>query len=423
MTSKQPERDRSATLRWVWWGALGAFVLAGATGALFRFGVAYGVAPALDLTNVRHAHSHLMYFGWVTPLLMVLIWRRLPARATVGRGRGIRWVLGGIFAAAAIAYPLFFAFGYRPVAIGDGRMPIAVIGAGLNIFGWYGFVALYAWATRELPRTRPLQLWDMALTFMVLATLGAWGLSLLKPLGLHDPFWATALTHVFLDLFSEGWFVLGVLGVAWSMLDARPTTARHWSLRLVGAGLPFTFVLALPEASLSAGLKLVGCIGGALVGVGLLAIAVQLGRRLPARHAAWWSIPLALLAAKALAQLGNSVIPGVWWSGEHGLRVAYLHLMLLGFVSLGLAAAARRAWGAVATPGLASFYGAVGLLLLSLLPLTSWWPAAWAGIGAVQLAAWVALLPMLAAVWMLGRGLIGRTHAGVQNAATAVKST
>ena len=51
--------------------ALAVFVLAGATGAFMRFGLLYGMA-GLSYANVRHAHSHLMYFGWVTPALIAL---------------------------------------------------------------------------------------------------------------------------------------------------------------------------------------------------------------------------------------------------------------------------------------------------------------------------------------------------------------
>ena len=392
-------------LRWAWIGALVAFIVAGATGVLFRFGVAYGATGSLNLTNVRHAHSHLMYFGWVTPAMMALIWHQLPDRVTALRRRAIGWVVGSVFLAAAIAYPLFFAFGYSPVAVGDGRMPLAVIGAGLNIFGWYGFLALYAVATRGVPRTRPLQLWDMALTFMGIATLGAWGLSLVKPLGLDDPLWMKALTHVFLDLFSEGWLVLGALGLIWSILGHSESEARSWSLRLIGAGLPFTFLLALPADSLSTGLKLVGCAGGAAVGLGLLMNVGQLIAHLPANQRWLWSFPLMLLGLKAIAQLSNSLVPGVWWASEHGLRVLYLHLMLLGFVSLALVAAARAIWGGITTRGAGLFYGAIAAVLLSLLPLTSWWPMGWQGAWAYQTAAWIALLPVVGAAWMAGAAL------------------
>ena len=81
-----PSGQAAPGLRWVWWGALGCFVLAGLTGVFFRFGVSSGVTWGLSLGNVRHAHSHLMYFGWVTPVLMALISRYLPSVAGCSLG-------------------------------------------------------------------------------------------------------------------------------------------------------------------------------------------------------------------------------------------------------------------------------------------------------------------------------------------------
>jgi len=400
----------------VWWCALALFLVAAATGAIYRFGTVYGWTAGLSLTNVRHAHSHLMYFGWATPVLMALVWHYLPKDATRPYDRAFRWTVGATFAAAIVAYPLFLLYGYSAVDIGDTRMPIAVVGAALNILGWYGFVGLYALATQGHPRTPALQLWDMALTFLVLATLGAWGLSLLKPLGLHDPLVAKVLTHVFLDLFSEGWVVMGLLGVARAILRPSTSTERSWAFRAIGAGLPFTFTLALPVSVLPPGLWLLGCLGGALVGAGLLVVAFRLARVLPTNHARWlWAVPLALLGLKAAAQLANSVVPGVWWAANHGLRILYLHVMLLGFVSLGFVAAARHTWGRTFTDAARWFYVAVGLLMLSLVPLTTSWPAAWSGLWTHQAAAWTTLPPWIAAAWMLGCGV--HTRRRTQNPA------
>ncbi|MCS6826625.1 MAG: hypothetical protein NZ553_08445, partial [Caldilinea sp.] len=51
--------------------ALAALTLAAWTGVLMRFGMIYGMpAWAQNFGAVRHAHSHLMYFGWVTLALM-----------------------------------------------------------------------------------------------------------------------------------------------------------------------------------------------------------------------------------------------------------------------------------------------------------------------------------------------------------------
>jgi hypothetical protein len=82
-------------------------------------------------------------------------------------------------------------------------------------------------------------------------------------------------------------------------------------------------------------------------------------------------------------------------------RILYLHLMLLGFVTLGLVAAARAAWGEGATRGRRLLAAAVLVVLGSLLTLTPLWPAAWGGAWVAELVAWCALLPVLAAGWMV----------------------
>lgn len=391
-------------IRYAWLGALACFVLAGLTGALYRFGIAYGLTFGLDLVNIRHAHSHMMYFGWATPALMALVVERLPAVTGRPLPGGMRWVLAGIFSSALLAYPLFLAFGYTPVALGTKQMPVAVIGSSFNVLFWYAFVWPYVRATRGVQRTRALLLWDLALTFLCFATLGAWGLALLKPLGIHDPAWASGLTHIFLDLFSEGWFVLGVLGLVYAWLD--PWQAGvHWSVVLLAVGLPVTFALGMPELMVPPGLKTLARAGGALVGTGLLGAVVHLWRCVPREGAWWWRLPLLLLALRALAGLSVSLVPGVWWASEVGLRILYLHVMLLGFVTLGLVAVASAALGRRYVKGMPGLFAAVVLLLFSLLPLTSLWPAVWHGRWVFYQAAWVALGPALAMVVMLARGL------------------
>lgn len=382
-------------------------MVAGATGALFRFGMVYGWTAEFELENIRHAHSHLMYFGWGTPALMVLIWRCLPGAVPTSWEHIFRWVAGFTLGAAILAYPPFLLYGYSSVQIGSARLPIAVVGASLNIIGWYGFVALYAWVTWHLPRKGALRLWDLAVGALVLATLGAWGLSLIQPMDLDAPLLETALTHVFLDLFSEGWFVLGALGIAFAMLTSERAGPSSWAVWLVALGLPFTFILGLPGDQLSLPMALAGRVGGALVGVGLLAMTIELLRHLPDDRPGWlWSVPLLCLAGKAGGQLAGSIIPGLWLGAHHGLRILYLHLMLLGFLSLTVVVAAQALWGRTFLSSIGVFHGAVVLVLASLIPLTSWVPG---GGAAYEVAAWVALGPVVAAGGLLvRRGIVSR---------------
>jgi hypothetical protein len=116
-------------------------------------------------------------------------------------------------------------------------------------------------------------------------------------------------------------------------------------------------------------------------------------------------VPLVLLAVKALMQGIVSIVPSAWWVNLHGLRVLYLHSMLLGFVTLGLVAAARHTWGEASVRGARWVYAAVCAMLLSLLPITSLWPAAWQGRWGFTAAAWAALLPVAAMIGLVGAGL------------------
>jgi hypothetical protein len=387
-------------LRIAWAAALAMFAFAALTGALFRFAVAYAWGPlelgGLLLANIRHAHSHLMYFGWATPALMALI-----AFHVSQRGRqvpGIGGVLLAVFALATLAYPPFLLWGYGLVPIGAARLPLSMIAAGLNVLGWYAFVGVYLRATWGLQRDPALRGFDLALGLLVLSTFGAWALVAAGPLGLGSPAWTPALVHFFLDGFSEGWFVLGVLALGL----AAATGARAWPLVVATIGVPFTFALALPASAVSPAVLLLGRVGGVLVAAGVLIAVVQLWPRL---RGLLWRLALVCLALKAGGQIMVATIPSVEWTAMFGLRILYLHLMLLGFVSVGLVAAAhavfgghqkgeQRTWGWAP----AAFAVSVGLVLGALLPLSELWPDALRGLWAYHLAAWTSLAPVAAAL-------------------------
>lgn len=393
-------------LRWAWPAALACFVLAGGTGALLRFGMLYGYPAGLQMTNVRHAHSHLMYFGWATPALMALIAAYLPTLTGRKRPAGFRAVLGATFVAALLAYGPFLLFGYRPMTFGETQLPLSMIGASLNMVVWYGFIYLYVRATRGVPRHHPLRLWDAALGFLALASLGAWGLAGSTLLGLRDPLWSLALTHLFLDLFADGWFVLALLGLAYAAhprAAARP--AAGWGENLLVIGLPLTFLLSLPAGALPTGVRVLAGISGALVAGGLLANLWALWPTARRKGNGAWLIPLFFLGMKAVSEMGISFPAGAQWASRMALRVSYLHWLLLGFVTLGLVAAAADAWGRRATTGQRAFTVGAVLLLASLIPMTQIWPAGWGGRWALQAASWATLGPVIAATVMLAGAL------------------
>ncbi len=393
MTAPRPALERA------WRASLVVFALAGLTGALFRWVVAQGWATGLHPVNVRHAHSHLMYFGWATPALMALVAAHVE-QATGRRMRGVGAVLAAVFGLALLAYPPFLLWGYAPAVLGGTRLPLSVMAAGFNVLGWYGFVILYAHARRQGFGGPAAQRFDLALGLLVLATLGAWGLALSQPLGVATEALSAALTHLFLDVFGEGWFVVGVLALAYAAAETGGARSlSHHPLFAVAAGVPFTFALAMPAGLVPPLWKGLAGVGSGLVGAALLATVVMLWPRL---RSGLWRVALALLAVKAVGQIAVALVPGVHWAALAGLRVLYLHLMLLGFVTLGLAAAARGA--GLPTHGASGLAALVGVLLATLVPLTGFWPAALGGAWVFIAAALAALGPPLAALFMATGG-------------------
>jgi hypothetical protein len=147
-------------------------------------------------------------------------------------------------------------------------------------------------------------------------------------------------------------------------------------------------------------LRTLGGLGGLAVAAGLALHVRALWPSL--RRPLWsgWGLPLALLLFKAAMDAGASLAPLARWAEAMGLRVLYLHVLLLGFVTLGLFAAGADLWKPAAAAHRWMAW-AVCALLVSLLPLSGLWPAALSGTWVLIAAFLAALGPVIAGLWML----------------------
>lgn len=378
----------------LWRAALVGFVVAAATGAVFRGALLFGIPAGWNLGYIRHAHSHLMYMGWATPALMALL---LPAATThradpvrLGRAHGLVWAS---WVGALLAYLAFLWTGYDLVSIGEADLPLAAIVSGVNVLLWYGF-AVFLWAGGGVngPSTSG-RLSRLALALLLLSTAGAWGRAALPALGLTASIWADLTVHLFLDLFAEGWLTVGVLAMMYRAIqdDVR---ANNWGMLLVIIGAPLMPLLSLPAAGLSPPLVLASRLGPVLLGAGLLSYVPPLWRELKGA----WRLPLLLLVAKSL-MLFAIALSGSSLAAVPGLRILYLHTSLLGFVSVGLTVAARARWGKQAPPVPDRFGVSVLLVLFTLVLLIIPWPPALAGRWLILLAVLASPLPLLVVAW------------------------
>ncbi len=213
--------------------SLFALTIAAWTGVLMRFGlIGYMPSWASNFAAVRHAHSHLMYFGWVTLALMALIWYRLSRLTGRPISRAAWWQMAATTVAALLSFPAFWANGYGLTSIGSLDLPLGSMTSALNGLTWFVFIWLYYRATRRLAE-RPvyLRLWDWSLVLLLLACVGALGLMAGVFTGGQNIFLQQFFLHLFLDLFAAGWFTPGVArgGLGTAFCRDRPCrTACRW---------------------------------------------------------------------------------------------------------------------------------------------------------------------------------------------------
>lgn len=389
---------------WAW--SLGLFLLAAATGAFMRFGLYLGFPYGLQFPDVRHAHSHLMFFGWVTPLLMAFISDLVGSRrSTTFRDR---WVLGVTVATALASYPPFLLSGYGFMTVGSRELPLSMMSAGLNGLAWLLFILIYMWNTRRL-RGRSqgsssglrLAWFDAAVLMLAAATAAGAALAYLGASGAGGGAWMNTFINLFLDIFADGWFGIGVLALAVHQLrwngHAGPALlaglVAGLLLRSAGRlpGLAGPLALLEPAGSLLLGVALAGASGA------LLAAAWRQRRGL-------WAFVLLLLLVKGLFELALAFPPAAAFVEDRGLRVLFLHAYLLGGVSVGLVTAFRHRFGALTFTPAWPLVAAILVMLASLLPLTGLWPRSLSGGWALPVAALASCLP-IAAVLL---GVLGR---------------
>jgi len=198
----------------IWQWAMFSFVLAGLTGFLYRFGFIIPLPDELNLENIRHAHSHLMFFGWATLLPMYLI--KLDSVPGYHAAFGARLMKGSLWFSLIfgfMSFPSFFLWGYRAVEMGGVTLPISAIISGVVMIGWYGFIVGYL-ITRKYKRDFKSNIWfEGALLMLFISSLGAWGVGFAEIIGIGGPLFGKALTHFFLAVFVEGWVLLVLIGL------------------------------------------------------------------------------------------------------------------------------------------------------------------------------------------------------------------
>lgn len=314
--------------------SLFSLTLAANTGILLRFGLVMGMpAWTSNFSAVRHAHSHLMYFGWVTLGLMALIWHYLPTLTdrSVPRAVGVQMAASALL--ALLSFPAFWFNGYGLTQIGPAELPLGAIISGLNGILWIVFTILYFRTTWRLPeRSLPIKLWDWAIVLLLIAFGGALGLAGTVVADSDSIALQQIFLHLFLDLFAVGWFNLALLGLLWAWLGEHAPPLRWLPSQSLALFVVPTFLLGVSPIFVSDALFWGAAVANAGAAALLACHLYTLWQR--KKH-------LPLLAHFGLVILSVHIIgalfilwPNFWrWSAGTQLRIFFLHNFLLGWVS------------------------------------------------------------------------------------------
>jgi hypothetical protein len=205
--------DRDPLFYNVYRFSLLSFILAAATGALFRYGLIYPLPEVLALDNIRHAHTHLMFFNWISPPAMAWMATRLKGSGANLPVSSIRNCLYSMLFLGFLSYPFFLFFGYGPVELGFTTLPLSAIISGLIMFTWYWYAALYFLYRKKTKTSLAFDIFDGALIALLVSSMGAWGVSATQFFDGLNALIPSALTYFFLNVFTEGWAVLAAIGI------------------------------------------------------------------------------------------------------------------------------------------------------------------------------------------------------------------
>lgn len=296
-------------------------------GCLLRYKILFAL-PFLDQKHLLHGHSHFAFSGWITQAIFVLLLFRIGKHLQQNLfplfRRNLRINLIG-------AYGMLLSF---PV---QGYGWASIFFSTLTILNHYHFGWLL-WQQINQSRVRHIGFyWSRAaILFGWISSLGAFALAYNMVTQLNSPNAYLASVYWFLHFQYNGWFFFACMAL-WYLqqpandriqtTDARlfwvfaASCAPAYLLSVLWAGLPL-FIYAM-------------VVGAAFCQLGawifFLHKQYQIGERL--RGFLW--LPVVACSIKWILQLG-SVIPSLSTLafGFRSIVIGYLHLVLLGVISL-----------------------------------------------------------------------------------------
>ncbi len=304
-------------------------------GFVLRYKIAFSL-PFVDQKHLLQAHSHFAFSGWISHVLMALMVSFLAEKGLEKAFKKYHWIL---VLNLVSAYGMLLCFPFQ----GYGLYSITF--STLSILTAYLFAVLY-W--KDLKRYRISEtagLWfKAALFFNALSSLGAFALSFMMANKIIHQNWYLAAIYFFLHFQYNGWFFFACGGLWFAKL--RKMNVYFTNEKLIFALFAFacipTYFLCTLWMKMSTGVYFLIVLSAILQVIALYYIVHEVKRNLSQLKSNFFKISnnlfalsLVAFSIKIVLQL-LSTIPSLnqMAYGFRPIVIGYLHLVLLGFITL-----------------------------------------------------------------------------------------
>lgn len=312
------------------------FVLLGALiGTLLRFHFVFPMKH-LHFMNWLHAHSHVMFLGWITNALILAFIHEW----TADRWRSFKpvfLILQFVLAGLATSFIL------------QGYGVVSIVFLGVHSLLLYIFCILFLKHTKRASDSS-LPFVKEALLFLFLSTLGAFAIGPIAANGLGQSKWYYFAVFFYLHFQYNGFFVFGILGLFFKALERRgvifsPAHVRKVRLILFYSCFP-AYLLSVIWSGPGILVIVLAAIAGVAQVVGLIFLICLLRLQWIAIVSKLTMSMRILLGSALLAFILKTVlqllsaVPSVarLASDVRFFVLAYLHLVLIGLVTFYLLA-------------------------------------------------------------------------------------
>jgi len=302
------------------------------TGVWMRLFAFSNHVQALPYDHILHAHSHIAILGW-TFLAVLLIYFKMTWEHLENKKQAIALVITTFI----ITFLMFVAFLWQGYAL------FSIIFSTLHLLIEYWAIIFILRSFKTVP---DLPIWSKrffngALLTLFVSSIGPWSLGAIASQGLKESALFDMAIYFYLHFQYNGWLYLFLVGLFLFILakkgiriNSTLVTASFWTTIIALFPGYFLSVLWYNFGLIGVMFAWVGAIGQ-LIGVFLLCLTLFKAEIFASQKNILLHLVFLLLISKTIMELGLLHIPfGQLIYETRAVVIGYLHLTLLGFISL-----------------------------------------------------------------------------------------